>query len=74
MASAQSSKVTRTELIEKAAELRNSGKIECPKDWGGYAIMPNYFEFWQGQPGRLHDRIIYKSNSNSLWDQYRISP
>ena len=63
MASAQSSKVTRTELIEKAAELRNSGKIECPKDWGGYAIMPNYFEFWQGQPGRLHDRIIYKSNS-----------
>ena len=74
MASAQSSKVTRTELIEKAAELRNSGKIECPKDWGGYAIMPNYFEFWQGQPGRLHDRIIYKSNSNSQWDQYRISP
>lgn len=73
MASAQSAKVTRTELIEKAAELRNSGKVECPQDWGGYAIEPNYFEFWQGQPGRLHDRIVYNLN-NSQWEQYRISP
>lgn len=74
MASSQSAKVTRTELIEKAAELRNNEKVECPQDWGGYAIEPNYFEFWQGQPGRLHDRIIYKSNNNSQWEQYRISP
>jgi pyridoxamine 5'-phosphate oxidase len=74
MASAQSRKVTRTELIEKAAELRINGSIECPKDWGGYAIIPNYFEFWQGQPGRLHDRIIYKSIPNSNWEQYRLAP
>lgn len=73
MASSQSAKVSRTELIEKAAELRNNGKVECPQEWGGYAIEPNYFEFWQGQPGRLHDRIIYNLN-NSQWEQYRISP
>jgi pyridoxamine 5'-phosphate oxidase len=74
MSSSQSSRVTRDELIEKAAELRNNGKIECPLDWGGYAISPTYFEFWQGQPGRLHDRIIFKSITNSQWEQYRIAP
>lgn len=37
--------------IQKAAELRDAGNIVCPEDWGGYAIEPHYFEFWQGQPG-----------------------
>lgn len=74
MASSQSSPVTRDELFQKASELRRKEKIECPQDWGGYKIIPNYFEFWQGQPGRLHDRIVYEFISNSNWKQYRISP
>jgi pyridoxamine 5'-phosphate oxidase len=74
MASSQSSLVKRDALIQKAAELRDAGNIVCPEDWGGYAIEPHYFEFWQGQPGRLHDRIIYNLDANSRWEQYRIAP
>ncbi|MCE2963990.1 MAG: pyridoxamine 5'-phosphate oxidase [Chitinophagales bacterium] len=74
MASSQSRIVKREALIEKAAELRNAGNIVCPEDWGGYAIEPHYFEFWQGQPGRLHDRIIYNLDPHSHWEQYRIAP
>jgi pyridoxamine 5'-phosphate oxidase len=74
MASSQSSLVKRDALIQKAAELRDAGIIVCPEDWGGYAIEPHYFEFWQGQPGRLHDRIIYNLDANSRWEQYRIAP
>lgn len=74
MASSQSQPITREKLIEKAAEIRNSGEIFCPENWGGYAITPNYFEFWQGQPGRLHDRIVYKLDSSSNWKQHRIAP
>ncbi len=74
MASSQSSLVKRDALIQKAAELRDAGNIVCPEDWGGYAIEPHYFEFWQGQPGRLHDRIIYNLDTNSRWEQYRIAP
>jgi pyridoxamine 5'-phosphate oxidase len=74
MASSQSSLVKRDALIQKAAELRDAGNIVCPEDWGGYAIEPHYFEFWQGQPGRLHDRIIYNLDANSRWKQYRIAP
>lgn len=74
MASSQSSLVMRDALIQKAAELRNAGNIVCPEDWGGYAIEPHYFEFWQGQPGRLHDRIIYNLDPHSRWEQYRIAP
>lgn len=74
MASAQSSKTTREELIQKAALLRENSEIVCPETWGGYGISPSYFEFWQGQPGRLHDRIIYEMNPSQTWEQYRIAP
>lgn len=74
MASAQSSKTTREELIQKAALLRENGEVACPETWGGYGIIPHYFEFWQGQPGRLHDRIIYEKNPSHSWEQYRLAP
>lgn len=74
IASAQSSKVTRSELIEKAASLRDNGPIECPVNWGGYAINASYYEFWQGQPGRLHDRIVFQIKSDNEWEKFRIAP
>lgn len=47
--------------------------VPRPPHWGGYLIRPNYFEFWQGRVGRLHDRICYEKQ-NDGWRIYRISP
>jgi pyridoxamine 5'-phosphate oxidase len=54
--------------------LREKGDVTCPETWGGYGIMPHYFEFWQGQPGRLHDRIIYEKSHSRSWEQFRLAP
>lgn len=51
--------------------------VPLPNFWGGYRIVPQRFEFWQGQPSRLHDRIEYLSisdPSNSGWKKQRLSP
>lgn len=44
-----------------------------PPFWGGYKLIPVYFEFWQGRPSRLHDRLVY-SYANSNWSVSRIAP
>ncbi len=47
--------------------------IPCPKHWHGYRLTPELFEFWQGQPSRLHDRIRYKKQQN-CWIRERLAP
>ena len=44
-----------------------------PNFWGGYIIKPNYFEFWQGRPARMHDRLVYEINDGK-WVNRRLSP
>lgn len=44
-----------------------------PEFWGGYILIPDYFEFWQGRKSRLHDRIIYKIAPNG-WKINRLAP
>ncbi|MCL6495010.1 MAG: pyridoxamine 5'-phosphate oxidase, partial [Ignavibacterium sp.] len=44
-----------------------------PENWGGYKLIPELFEFWQGRPNRLHDRIVYEKISEG-WKIYRLSP
>jgi pyridoxamine 5'-phosphate oxidase len=51
----------------------NNSEIHCPKDWGGYCLSPNRFEFWQGRPNRLHDRIDY-TKTNKNWNLSRLQP
>ena len=46
--------------------------IECPSYWGGYCVKPLKFEFWQGRPSRLHDRLLYEFKSN-CWKLKRLA-
>jgi len=48
--------------------------ITRPENWGGYALQPNYIEFWQGREGRLHDRIYYKLDGKDKWNTGRLAP
>ena len=49
-------------------------KIPRPDNWGGYILVPDYFEFWQGRMSRLHDRIVYRKIANGRWKIFRLFP
>jgi len=75
--SAQSSVIPNREFLEnKYVELKDkfgNEEIPLPDFWGGYRLIPNYFEFWQGRENRLHDRICYKKEKDD-WKIFRIAP
>ena len=50
------------------------GKIPLPDCWGGFRIKPERFEFWQGQPDRLHDRFLYSKIDDESWEIERLAP
>lgn len=76
-ASAQSKIVENREVLEnrlKAAEKRfKNRKVACPKYWTGWSVTPEIFEFWQGRPGRLHDRLLYALKGDN-WKLMRLNP
>lgn len=76
-ASVQSSVVPNRNFIEekfvKLKEKFTEETIKRPEFWGGYRIIPSYFEFWQGRENRLHDRIVYEFQNDS-WKICRLSP
>lgn len=47
--------------------------IPRPPHWGGYVVIPDYYEFWQGRKSRLHDRIVYEQGTDG-WGKMRIAP
>lgn len=61
------------ERFQKFKRQFKGKKIPLPSDWGGYKLVPEYFEFWQGRENRLHDRICFK-NENGEWEVVRLAP
>ena len=57
----------------KMKEKFNSGKIPLPDFWGGYRVIPEKIEFWQGRVNRLHDRFEYHRKNDS-WEIHRLAP
>jgi pyridoxamine 5'-phosphate oxidase len=48
--------------------------IPRPHWWGGYRVIPGEFEFWQGRPSRLHDRVRYRPSADASWVRDRLAP
>ena len=76
--SEQSKRIPNRQFLEdKLAELTTYyeiNPIKRPANWGGYKVVPNSIEFWNGRPNRLHDRIIYEKDLHGNWHLSRLSP
>lgn len=76
-ASDQSSKISSRQVLlsqfESMKEKFSKGEVPLPDFWGGYRVVPNSIEFWQGRENRLHDRFVYTS-SGANWDISRLAP
>ncbi len=77
LASRQSRVVASRAVLEKAvAELdrRSPETVPLPPDWGGYALRPDWIEFWEHRADRLHDRIRYVRKREGGWRLERLAP
>lgn len=58
----------------EAARARFPDAVPRPPNWGGYVVRPERVEFWQGRPGRLHDRLSYRLGPDGTWSVVRLAP
>lgn len=76
-ASAQSAELRSRDELERAFDAARDRftdrPVPLPEHWGGYRLDPDVFEFWQGRPSRLHDRIEYR-RTGKAWNIIRLSP
>lgn len=66
----------RQEMEDRVSQLRQqypNGDVPRPEKWGGYRLIPEHFEFWQGRESRLHDRFSYLKTDTG-WSIQRLSP
>lgn len=76
-ASAQSKMLKSREELDNLqlfyeGKFRN-GQVPRPSHWGGFSLLPTTIEFWQGRPGRLHDRLVYHKTEEG-WTLHRLAP
>lgn len=78
MVSPQSEVIESREWLDqqfKEKKKKWKGKtMEKPEHWGGYIVRPIIIEFWQGRPGRLHDRLQYTLSNEGFWNIERLAP
>ena len=76
--SAQSSVISSRSLLEsKFQEIKDKFRdkdVPLPSFWGGYRVVPDQVEFWQGRRNRLHDRFQYTKRDDGRWDIERLAP
>lgn len=60
-------------LAAAAARYPEPGEVPVPEEWGGYVVRPEVVEFWQGRPGRMHDRLVYRRTAQG-WSTERLAP
>lgn len=76
--SPQSTIISDRETIEEkmrdTEELFQDEQIPLPKYWGGFRLIPERVEFWQGRPNRLHDRFCYSITNDGSWQIDRLAP
>ena len=61
------------ELLVRTEQRFGDGPIPAPPHWGGYRLAPDEVEFWQGRPGRVHDRIRFRLDGTG-WVRERLAP
>src|SRR4051812_28736337 len=77
-ASPQSAVVASREFLEQRyAEVEKrygAAPPPRPPNWGGFRVVPDSIEFWQGRPNRLHDRLLYRKTPAGAWEIVRLAP
>ena len=74
-ASRQSERLaSRQQLDERLAEVDFDGPVPRPPTWGGFALVPSAWEFWQHRASRLHDRFRYERDQSGGWRLERLFP
>ncbi len=58
---------------ERFGRDESGDEVPVPPHWGGYRVVPEVVEFWQGRPGRMHDRLVYR-RAGAWWDVVRLAP